>query len=150
MLTTHTGLLGQEVEINTETVPTPVFLILIIHYPACSHPPLLCSSPWELLMSQNEGWRGSTGKLGERREEGKVGGSTKKSEDEDKEEKGEKSKDEEQRGSALIPRPMTHSRQLWTMIAVQEECKNLLQIGDYYSVCSLYIDSVLVTLPSTP
>lgn len=31
-------------EINTETVPTPVFLMLIIHYPAHSHPPLLCSS----------------------------------------------------------------------------------------------------------
>lgn len=90
--------------------------------------------------------------MGERREEGKVGGSAKKkkSEDEDKEEKGEKSKDEEQRGSALIPRPMTRSRQLRTMIPAQEECKNLLQIGDYYSVCSLYIDSVLVTLPFTP
>lgn len=42
-----------------------------IHYPAHSHPQLLCSSLWERLMSQNEGWSGSTGKLGERKAEGR-------------------------------------------------------------------------------
>lgn len=69
MHATYAGASGQEVikrEINTET--TPVFLILIIHYPAYSHPPLLCSLPVRAV----EGMKGFNWKIG--RGQVKLGG----------------------------------------------------------------------------
>lgn len=139
---THAGVSGQEVterEINTETVPTPVFLTLIIHYPAHSHPPFLCSSPWELLMSQNEGWSGSTGKLGERREEGKVGGSREKVRMKTKRKRKKRAKMKNKEAVLSSQDPHIHQH----LMTRAQEVQKQLQIDDYYSVCSIYIDSVL-------